>query len=122
MCLFFNLKAKIFHMTYNQITYANFYRYYQRIFETLYFHKLIKRLRIYIRKCHVCQLNKIKRYTLYDELIFIKTTSISFYTLIFDFILILSKCQKYDYMLIIICKFIKSVDLLFDKTIYNVVD
>ena len=79
-------------MTYNQIVYANFYKYYQRIFKTLYFHKLIKRLRVYIRKYYVCQLNSIKYYTSYDELIFIKITLIFFHTLIFDFILILLKC------------------------------
>ena len=43
-----------------------------------------------------------------------------FYTLIFDFILILSKCQKYDFMFIMICKFIQNLDLLFDTTIYDV--
>ena len=120
--MFFNLKTKIFRIIYNQIVYANFHKYYQRIAKILYFHKLIKRLRVYIRKCHVCQLNQIKRHVFYDELIFIKIISTFFYTLIFDFILILFKCQKYNYMFIMICKFIKNVDLLFDKTIYNVID
>ena len=122
LCLLFNMKTKIFRMIYNQIAYINFHKCYQRIFETLYFHKLIKRLRVYIRKCHVCQLNQIKRHTSYDELILIKTTSTFFHTLIFDFILILSKYQKYDCMLIMICKFTKNVDLLFDKTIYDAIN
>ena len=88
----------------------------------MYFHKLTKRLRVYIRKYHVCQLNQIKRHTSYDELILIKTTSTFFHTLIFDFILILSKYQKYDCIFIMICKFIKNVDLLFDKTIYDAIN
>ena len=120
--MFFNIKTKIFRMIYNQIAYTSFHKYYQRIFETLYFHKLIKRLRVYIRKCHVYQLNQIKRYASYDELIFIKATLTFFHTLIFDFILILSKCQKYDCMFIIICKFTKNVDLLFNKTIYDAIN
>ena len=122
LCLFFNLKTKIFRIIYDEINHVDFYRCYQRIVETFYFHKLIKRLRVYIRKYHVCQLNQIKRHVFYDELIFIKTISTFFHTLIFDFILVLFKCQKYDYMLIMICKFFKSVDLLFDKTIYDVVE
>ena len=88
----------------------------------MYFHKLIKRLRVYIRKYYVCQLNQIKRHTSYDELILIKATSTFFRTLIFNFILILSKCQKYDYVFIMICKFTKNIDLLFDKTIYDAIN
>ena len=113
---------KIFRITHDEINHIDFHRCYQRIVETLYFYKLIKRLRVYIRKCHVCQLNQIKRYVFYDELIFIKVISTLFHTLIFDFILILFECQKYDCMFIMICKFIKNVDLLFDKTTYDVVD
>ena len=120
--MFFNLKTKVFRITYDEINHVDFHRCYQRIFEIFYFHKLAKRLRVYIRKCHVYQLNQIKRHAFYDELIFIKVISTFFHTLIFDFILILLKCQKYNCMFIIICKFFKSVDLLFNKTIYNVVD
>ena len=79
-------------------------------------------MRVYIRKCYVYQLNQIKRHVFYNELIFIKIIKIFFYTLIFDFILTLSKYQKYDCILIIICKFFKNVNLLFDKTIYDVVN
>ena len=67
-------------------------------------------------------MNQIKRHAFYDELIFIKIISIFFHTLIFDFILVLFEYQKYNCMLIMICKFIKNVDLLFDKTIYGVID
>ena len=122
LCLFFNLKTKIFRITHDEINHVDFHRCYQRIVEIFYFHKLIKRLRIYIRKCHVCQLNQIKRYAFYDELVFIKIISTFFHTLIFDFILVLFECQKYDCIFIIICKFIKNVDLFFDKTIYDVVE
>ena len=122
LCLFFNLKTKIFRITHDEINHVDFHRCYQRIVETFYFHKLIKRLRVYIRKCHVCQLNQIKRHAFYDELIFIKITSTFFHTLILNFILILSKCQKYNCILIMICKFIKNIDLFLDKTIYDVVD
>ena len=57
MCLFFSSKTKIFRIIHDQIAHINFHRCYQRIVEIFYFHKLIKRLRVYIRKCRVYQLN-----------------------------------------------------------------
>ncbi len=76
---------------------------------------MIKRLRRYIHHCKSCLEDQTKRYSSYDELNFIRTMTLSFYTIIIDFIVTLSSSQEYDVLLTITNKFFKQMSLLADK-------
>ena len=76
---------------------------------------------IYIVYCLDCQLNQIKRHSIYDEFISIIIFAISFHTIIINFIIVLSEIKNgYNIFLIVICKFIKRVLLIFEKNTWNV--
>ena len=121
-CLSISLKSNVFVIVHDQTSHVEFHRCHQRIFETLYFHQFVKRLRLYIRKCHACQLNQIRRHLLYDELMSIITFNISFHIITMNFILNLFICRDMNCFLILICKAFKSNKLLLDKNTYFVVD
>ena len=121
-CLSTFLKLNVFVIVHDQTSHINFHRCHQRIFETLYFYQLAKRLRLYIRKCYACQLNQTRRHLLYDELMSIITFNTSFHIIIMNFILNFFICRDMNCFLIFICKISKSNKLLFDKNIYFVVD
>ena len=79
--------------------------------------KLSKKIRQYVKHCSSCQLNQTKRHAIYDELISITTSSISFRIIIMNFIINLLK--NLDLVLIIICKTSKRVSLIFEKIKWN---
>ena len=92
---------------------------------------LIKHLRTYINHYSKCELNQIKRYKSYENIIFIEKSKISFYIIIMNFIItlliiineydyLLIIINEYDYFLIITNKFFKRVLIILEKTIYIV--
>ena len=82
---------------------------------------LSKHLRIYINYYPKCELNQIKRYKFYNNIIFINKSEISFYIIIINFIIaLLITKEDFDNLFIIIDKFSKRIFLIFGKVIYNV--
>ena len=116
------MKNDIFKCVYDQVAYVKYYRCLSWISKTLYFRRLTKYLRIYIRKYHLCQLNQIRRHRLYEELILIRIANVFFYIIVIDFILSLLIYQRYNILLTIIDKFTKSIDLISDKNIWFTIE
>ena len=79
-------------------------------------------MRLYIRKCHACQLNQTRRHLFYDKLMSIITFSTLFHIITMNFILNFFICRDMNCFLILICKVFKSNKLLFDKNTYFVTD
>ena len=90
LCISKALEKKIFKITYDNNHHAGFSQTYHCITEFLYFWKLLQHLKRYIKHCLMCQLNSTKHHTSYDKLMSILTTSISFHTVMMNFILTLS--------------------------------
>ena len=72
-----------------------------------------RKIKQYVKHCSFCELNQIKRYASYDELISITTKRIFSKTVAINFIVTLSK-NKNDFILISICKVFKRVNLIFE--------
>ena len=117
LCIFAAYEQKVFRIIYDENQHSNRHRCYQRIADTLYVFKLSRKLRLYIEHCSLCQLNQIKRYRFYEELIFIFNSSQLFHIITINFVITLSKI--YDALLTIIDKFFRRVIILRNKIIYN---
>jgi hypothetical protein len=86
-----------------------------------YIRDLIKTLRFYIRSCSQCLQIQIKRYKSWESLQFIHFSSISFHTIIMNFVLELSKIKKeMNCVLSITNKFTKRIMLISRKFTYTV--
>ncbi len=108
-------------MTHDDNHHCEFHRVYARIFESVYVRHMIKRLRRYIHHCKLCFENQIKRHSFYDELNSIRIMTLSFHTIIINFVMILSQISSDENVLLIITdKFIKRVSLIFDKNSWDV--
>ena len=82
---------------------------------------LLKHLRIYINHYSKCELNQIKRYKSYDNIIFIDKSRIPFYIIIINFIITLFMIKEgFDNLFIIIDNFLKRILLIFERVIYNI--
>ena len=121
LCISKVLKKNIFKLTHDDNQHAEITRFYARIVESLYILKLFRKLKAYLTHCSTCQLNQIKRHKLYEKLISIICSTISFHTIAINFILTISK-KNYDTLLIIICKYSKRIAIISEKTIYNAKD
>ena len=120
LCIFVACEQKIFRMTHDENQHSDRHRCYQRIIDTLYVFRLSRKLRLYIEYCSSCQLNQTKRHRLYEELIFVFSSSKSFYIIIMNFVVKLS--DIYDALFIVIDKFFRRVLIMREKIIYDVVD
>ena len=121
LCVSTAMKQKIFKITHDLNNHDDFHRIYDRIVNSMYIKQLTKRLRNYIKHCSECQLNQIKRHSFYESLQFIATSTISFHTLVINFILKLSFMNSNDMNCVMSMtnKFTKKCMILFDKTIYS---
>ena len=119
----FNIfEKKIFEFAYNRQYYKNFYRIYNRIANFIYFKYLSKYLCIYIDYYFEYKFNQIKRYKFYKNINFINKSSISFYIIIINFVIIfLIIINDCDYFFTRTNKFSKRTLIFSDKIIYNVV-
>ena len=116
------MKTKIFRQTHDFTHHDDFMKIYDRLRHFIYVRFMIKRLKIYIIHCSKCQMNQTKRHSIYDELNSIVSSTISFYTIVMNFIITLSFNRKFDVLLIIICKFSKKILLIVDHNTWNVVE
>jgi hypothetical protein len=87
-----------------------------------YIRDLIKTLRAYIRNCSQCLQIQIRRHKSWRNLQLIHSSSISFHTIIMNFVLELFKVKDIDCILSVIDKFTKRVMLISRKFIYTAED
>ena len=123
LCILVCFEKKIFELIYNHQHHDEFHRIYDCITVLLFLCHLICQLKTYITHCLKCQLNQTKQYTPYGSLHLIMMSSISFYIIIMNFILILSLTSSYQYdnILTVTDKFIKHILLLSGQFIYIIV-
>ena len=89
----------------------------------MYIRHLFKNLRIYIKHYLKCELNQIKRYKSYKNIIFINRFEISFHIIVINFIVILFIIiDDLNYLFTIINKFFKRVLFILEKIIYFVIE
>ena len=120
LCVSTFMKQKMFQLTHDQIHHDDFHKIYDRIASFVYIRQLSQRLRNYIAHCSKCQLNQIKRHSIYDELTFIVSSIISFHIIIMNWIIKLFVTKnEYNILFFVICKFIKRILLIVDKNIWN---
>ena len=112
LCISKSLKKEIFRQAHDENHHAEAHRCHNRISETLFILKLLKKLRVYIEHCSSCQINQIKRHAFYEKLMFIFIVSQSFHIIVMNFIVRLF--DKYDCLFIIIDKFFRRLLFIFD--------
>ena len=116
LCISKTLKKKIFHIAHDKVSHTEFYWLYENIVSTLYFWKLFRWLRHYIKCCYECQLNQTKRHSTYDSLTLIVTLSLSDHTIVMNFILTLSETLiSFNIVMSVTCKFFKRITLIAEK-------
>ena len=121
LCIFNALKREIFELTHDRQHYKEFHKTYDRIISFVYMWHLSKHLWAYINYCLKCELNQIKRYKFYDNMIFIDRLKISFHIIIMNLIMTLfMRKEGFDNLFTIIDKFLKRILLIFGRVIYNV--
>ena len=62
LCISTSMKKMMLKVMYDDCNYAKHHRAYVKLSKTIYIHKLLKKLIIYIRHCSACQLNQIRRH------------------------------------------------------------
>ena len=121
LCISTLMKKIMLKTTYDDCNYAKHHRAYIRLSETMYIHKLLKKLIIYIRHCSACQLNQIRKHKQYEELMSIITSFISFHTIIMDFVLnlLITNFIDYDCVLNVTNKFFKKMLCISNKSTWT---
>ena len=91
------------------------------MFVSYYIRDLSRYFRDYLKHCSNCQIYQTKKHAFYEFMQSILTSSISFHTIIIDFILILSLTSKeLNISMSITCKHTKRLTLIIDKKIWFV--
>ena len=122
LCLLKKFEKKIFEQIHDRNNHVEFTKSYEIISTNFYFRKLANRFKQYIVYCRLCNLCQIKRHQLYDSFNSIVSSSMSFHTVSFDFIFVLSLKQSMNVILTIICKFFKKITIIIDKNTYTTKD
>ena len=123
LCIPACFKKKIFELVHDKQHYDGFHCTYNHISASLFLYHLTKHLKAYILHCSECQLNQMKWHSLYGSLNFISTLSISFYTVMMNFVLTLSQTTDgLNNLFTVTDKFMKWVLLLPEKSTYSVTD
>ena len=118
LCIPKQLVGEIFALAHDRLEHADFHKTYDRIVTSFFIKKLTRKLQTYVAHCSQCQIHRTVKHFSYDSLRLIQSLSILFHTMTMDFILALSVTivDEYDVMLTVICKFIKRVLLMSDKS------
>ena len=121
LCISASMKKMMLKAAHDDCNHAKHHRAYARLSETVYIHKLSKKLTIYIRHCSACQLNQTRRHRQYEELMPIITSFIPFHTIVMDFVLDLPITNPIDYdcVLNVTNKFFKRMLCISDKSTWT---
>ena len=100
-------------MAHDDMAYLGFHRAFARLVDSVYLHKMARRLGKYIEACPQCELNQVVRHKPYGSLNLIQCTDIPYHTVAMDFVVALPR-QLYgqDALLICTCKASKKVTLI----------
>src|SRR5204863_2045841 len=105
-------------MTHDNYYHVRFYQVYSCIIADLYIQNLSQHLKQYITHCFKCLHYQTARHASYEALHSIIELSISFHTVIINFILELFKTSmSLDTVMTIICKFFKKIEFILSKKI-----
>ena len=120
LCISWSVIKNILKIVHDNDTHSEFARCYEKIVSFYYIRDLIRYLRNYLKHCSKCQIYQTRRHKSYESLQLILTFSISFHTIIVDFVLALSifKSDLFDYFISVTCKYFKRVLLISSRIKY----
>ena len=122
LCIFHFVVSDILRLIHDD-EHANYVKCFEEMFASYYIRDLSRYLRDYLKHCSKCQMYQIKKHASYDSLQFILISSISFHTIIIDFILTLSVSRdELNITMFVICKFTKRLTLVVDKKTWFVAE
>ena len=100
-----------------------FDRTYERVICSWYIRDLIDRFKHFLKHCSKCNVNRTRRHKSFDSLQSIFSSSISFHTLIIDFVLALSESRiDLNALMSIICKFSKRIIVVSEKDTWKALE
>ena len=115
LCIFHSIVQNILELIYDE-RHSDYVKCFEQITFFWYIRELSRYLRNYFKHCSNCQVYQIKKHASYESLQFILASTMSFHTIIIDFILTLSTfINDYDTIMSIFCKFIKRITLVLNK-------
>lgn len=117
LCISESCEKTIFELAHDQNNHADHHRTYHRLVESVFMSRMSKKVRQYINHCSSCELNQTKRHAIYEKLVFITLSTISFRIIAMNFIVTLSK--QFDSILTITDKAFKRVSVIFDKITWS---
>ena len=118
LCIFAVMKIEMFRQIHDFTHHDDFMRTYDKLRNSIYVHSMIKHFKVYIVHCSECQINQIKRHSIYDEFTFIISSTIFFHTIVMNFIVKLSFNRDMNVLLTITCKFSKKILLISNHDIW----
>ena len=122
LCIFHFVVSDILRLAHDD-EHANYAKCFEEMFVSYYIRDLSRYLRDYLKHCSKCQMYQIRKHASYDSLQLILISSISFHTIIIDFILTLFVFDdELNIAMSVICKFTKRLTLVVDKKIWSVVE
>ena len=122
LCISSNCVKKIFDIAHEK-SHSKFNICFEIIARFWYIRDLTRQLRDYIRHCSDCLIMQIRRHKSWEDLQSIDSSSVSFHTIILNFILTLSlTSQGLDCILFVTNKFFKRIILLSEKINYTAVN
>ena len=121
LCISNALKREIFELIHDRQHYEKFHKTYNRVINFVYMRYLSKHLRIYINHYLNYELNQIKRYKFYENIILINKSGISFHIIVINFIITFLIIKKdFNNVFIMIDKFSERILLILERVIYNI--
>ena len=122
MCVSHSMIDEILSMIHNN-EHFDFDKTYERTICSWYIRDLIDHLKRFLKNCAKCNVNRTRRHRFFDSLQLILSSSISFHTLIIDFVLALSESHiDLNVFMSIICKFNKRITAISEKDIWKTSD
>ena len=99
---------------------SDYVKCFEQISTSYYIRDLSRYLRDYLKHCSNCQIYQIKKHAFYESMQSILFSSISFHTIIIDFILILFVTfDELNTSMSITCKYTKRLTFIVDKKIWS---
>ena len=122
LCIPYSIIKNILNIAHND-THPEYARCYKTVSSNYYIRDLTKYVKNYLKHCPKCQVFQTRKHKSYDFLQSILIPSISFHIIIIDFVLtLLLTVEKWNCLMTIICKFIKRIFLISDKTIWIAIE
>ena len=122
LCISHSVIQEMLKVTHDD-SHFEYARCYDQIASSYYIRDLSRYLRDYLKHCSKCQIYQTRRHKLYDSLQSILTSSVSFHTIIIDFVLALSISKKrLNCLMSITCKYSKRILLVSSRDIFIAIE